>query len=183
MLQRPDGKNSKARYDSLAVSCHKFFGYPSPAGLFITTKEHFAHFKAIFAKVHDPEYILQIPGTITCSRDAVKPAEFYYFTTEKAFRKQEQDARQILSHAEYLYQEMKRHFAHLNPMKTDERSNIVFFRKPADRIVEKFVLATVTSKHEGLEEKYAHVIVMPHVSKEVIDRFLSDLQAANGRHI
>jgi histidine decarboxylase len=181
LLQHPDGKNSKNRYDSLAVSCHKFFGYHSPAGLFMTTQEHFAHFKAVFSKVHDPEYLLQVPGTITCSRDAVKPAEFYYYTTEKAFGKQEQDAKQILSHAEYLYQEMKRHFAHLNPMRADARSNIVYFRKPVDRIVEKFVLATATSKHEGLEEKYAHVIVMPHVSKEVMDRFLSDLQASNGR--
>jgi histidine decarboxylase len=27
---------ASSRYDSIAVSCHKFFGFPSPAGLFIT---------------------------------------------------------------------------------------------------------------------------------------------------
>jgi histidine decarboxylase len=111
----------------------------------------------------------------------VKPAEFYYYTTEGAFRKQVQYAQQILSHTDYLYQEMKRHFAHLNPMRSDERSNIIYFRKPADSIVAKFVLATATSRHEGLEEKYAHVIVMPHVTKEIMDRFLSDLQTSRGK--
>lgn len=181
LLRYPHGENSKARYDSLAVSCHKFFGYHSPAGLFMTSKEHFAYFKDIFSKVHDPEYLLQVPGTITCSRDAVKPAEFYHYTTEKAFRKQEEDARQILSRTDYLYKEMKAHFAHLNPMRTDARSNTIFFRKPADSIVAKFVLATATSKHEGLEEKYAHVVVMPHVTHEVMDRFLSDLQTSDGK--
>lgn len=47
-----------ARYDSIAVSCHKFFGFPSPAGLFITSRSIFEDFQAQFEKIHDPEYIL-----------------------------------------------------------------------------------------------------------------------------
>jgi histidine decarboxylase len=68
------------RYDSIAVSCHKFFGFPAPAGLFITTKSHFDEFNELFSQIHNPEYIHHVPGTITCSRDAVKPAEFYFFS-------------------------------------------------------------------------------------------------------
>ena len=73
----PISKTKLQRYDSIAVSCHKFFGFPSPAGLFITTRTNFESFRAQFSQIHDPEYIQQVPGTITCSRDAVKPAEFY----------------------------------------------------------------------------------------------------------
>ena len=37
-------ETSQRRYDSLAISCHKFFGFPSPAGLFITTQTNYVHF-------------------------------------------------------------------------------------------------------------------------------------------
>ena len=38
----------KVRYDSIAVSFHKFFGYPSVAGLFITGRATFESFRDIF---------------------------------------------------------------------------------------------------------------------------------------
>ena len=78
------------RYDSIAVSCHKFFGYPGTAGIFIVGKEDFEAFRDLFASVHDPAYISHVPGTITCSRDPLKPAEFHYFCTDEALQIQEE---------------------------------------------------------------------------------------------
>ena len=108
-VSHPVSKAGLQRYDSIAVSCHKFFGVPSPAGLFITTRANFEAFRAPFSEIHDPEYIQQVPGTITCSRDAVKPAEFYFFSSESAFARQAADAKAMLDNTAYLLKEMNNH--------------------------------------------------------------------------
>jgi glutamate/tyrosine decarboxylase-like PLP-dependent enzyme len=90
------------KYDSIAVSCHKFFGFPAPAGLFVTRQRLYDEFNELFSQIHNPEYIHHVPGTITCSRDAVKPAEFYYFTTPAARRRQSEDAALMLENAAWL---------------------------------------------------------------------------------
>jgi glutamate/tyrosine decarboxylase-like PLP-dependent enzyme len=164
-----------ARYDSIAVSCHKFFGFPSPAGLFITTRTIFEEFQVQFGQVHDPEYILQIPGTITCSRGAVKPAEFYFFSTDSAFAKQNDDAKIMLDNADYLLQEMNNHYAYLNPTRANNRSSTIYFKKPSDTVVNRYSLATMRLTVDGQQTPYAHVVVMPHVTKNILDKFLTDL--------
>lgn len=167
----------QGRYHSIAVSCHKFFGFPSPAGLFITTRNIFNEFEAQFAEIHDPEYILQIPGTITCSRDAVKPAEFHFFSSDHEFARQAKDAQAMMDNTNYLLKEMQTHFDHLNPTRTNQQSTTVFFKKPADSIVKRYTLATITRKQDNNSAPVplAHIVVMPHTSKPIIDRFLEDL--------
>jgi histidine decarboxylase len=164
------------RYDSIAVSCHKFFGFPSPAGLFITTKSHFEEFNELFSQIHNPEYIHHVPGTITCSRDAVKPAEFYFFSTPSAMTKQAEDAESILQNTAYLMAQMQTHFPQLQPSRANDLSNTIFFRKPSDRIVKKYSLATMRLEigHEQRDD-YAHVVVMPHANREILTEFLTDL--------
>lgn len=165
------------RYDSIAVSCHKFFGFPSPAGLFITTQSIFEDFQLQFEKVHDPEYILQVPGTITCSRDAVKPAEFHFFSSANAFAKQANDAKNMLNNADYLLKEMRNHYAHLNPTRANNRSSTIYFKKPNDTVVNRYSLATMGLTTDSLRIPYAHIVVMPHVNKNILDTFLADLGA------
>jgi glutamate/tyrosine decarboxylase-like PLP-dependent enzyme len=163
------------RYDSIAVSCHKFFGFPSPAGLFITTKGHFNEFNELFSQIHNPEYIHHVPGTITCSRDAVKPAEFYFFSTPSAMDKLAEDAHSMMQNAVYLMEQMQSHFSHLQPTRVNDLSNTIFFRKPSDRIVKKYSLATMHLEINHEKQDYAHVVVMPHASRKVLTEFLTDL--------
>lgn len=164
-----------ARYHSIAVSCHKFFGLPTPAGLFITTRSFFETFKTQFEKIHDPEYLLQVPGTITCSRDSVKPAEFHFFSSEKDFSRQAADARKMLDNTHYLLNEMKTHHSNLEPVRANNRSSIIYFRKPSDKIVRRYTLATMAIERNGQPAPHAHIVVMPHVEKKILDRFLEDL--------
>lgn len=175
--ETPDQETEKKvkRYDSIAVSCHKFFGFPSPAGLFITTQTNFEAFRAQFSQIHDPEYILQVPGTITCSRDAVKPAEFYFFSSESAFARQAVDAKSILDNTEYLLKEMAKHYNHLQPTRANNRSNTIYFRKPSETVVNRYSLATMGLDIDGQRTPFAHVVVMPHANKEILDQFLTDL--------
>lgn len=168
-------KGIARRYDSVAVSCHKFFGFPSPAGIFLTRKELYDEFNEYFSRIHNPEYIHHVPGTITCSRDAVKPAEFYYFTKPEAQAKLANDAKLMLETANHLFAKLRSDFPTLTPVKANALSNTVYFRHPGDEIVNKYSLATMHLQVDGKSEEFAHVVVMPHVSKEVIAEFLTDL--------
>ncbi len=172
----PISKAKLQRYDSIAVSCHKFFGFPSPAGLFITTRTNFESFRAQFSQIHDPEYIQQVPGTITCSRDAVKPAEFYFFSSESAFARQAADAKAMLDNTGYLLKEMRNHYSYLQPVRANDRSNTVYFITPSKTVVDHYSLATMQLDIEGERTPCAHVVVMPHAKKEILDQFLTDLR-------
>jgi histidine decarboxylase len=172
---RTGDASAAGRYDSIAVSCHKFFGFPAPAGLFITKQSLYDEFNTLFSQIHNPEYIHQVPGTITCSRDAVKPAEFYYFTTPPARARQSKDAKLMLDNATYLLDQMRTHFPELSAKRANPLSNTVYFRSPGDAIVKKYSLATMHLKVDNKPEDFAHVVVMPHVSREVLAEFLTDL--------
>jgi histidine decarboxylase len=163
------------RYDSIAVSCHKFFGFPSPAGLFITRQSLYDEFNALFSQIHDPEYIHHVPGTITCSRDAVKPAEFVFHTTPSARTRQAEDAHRMLSNTTYLMDQMRTHFSELSAVRANALSNTVYFRSPGRAIVKKYSLATMHLDIDGQPEEFAHIVVMPHVSQNVLSQFLADL--------
>jgi len=163
------------RYDSLAVSCHKFPGYPGVAGLFMMNGETFEEFRNYFADVHDPAYISHVPGTITCSRDAIKAAECHYFCTPASLRQQARDAEQVLTNAQYLHSEMLTQFPQLKPRRVDARSNIVYFDDSiAEAVRSKWHLATVRAR-PGHTHGMAHVVVMPHADKQLLDQFLEDL--------
>lgn len=164
------------RYDSIAVSCHKFFGFPSPAGLFITTRSNYESFSTYYNDIHNPEYIGHVPGTITCSRDGVKPGEFYYFSQDEALAIQQTDAQKILSNTDFLLREMKTHYGHLQPMRANDLSNTIYFRCPARSVVNKYSLATMHLTEEDDVQEYAHVVVMPHAGVDVLEEFLTDLQ-------
>ncbi len=166
------------RYDSIAVSCHKFFGFPSPAGLFITTRNNFKRFNERYRQIHNAEYIGHAPGTITCSRDAVKPAEFYFFSTPEALAVQAEDARTILRRTAWLLDRLERDFPMLRPRRVNDLSNIIFFRHPGRWIVEKYALATMHLEIGAGRREYAHVVVMPHVDREMLTGFLADLHRA-----
>lgn len=172
----PIYKAKLQRYDSIAVSCHKFFGFPSPAGLFITTRTNFESFHAQFSQIHDPEYIKQVPGTITCSRDAVKPAEFYFFSSESAFARQAVDAKAMLDNTGYLLKEMNNHYSYLRPVRVNDRSNTVYFITPNKTMVDHYSLATMQLDIDGERTPCAHIVVMPHANKEILDQFLTDLR-------
>ncbi len=176
-LPGEDGNDSNGtRYDSIAVSCHKFFGFPSPAGLFVTRRSLYDEFNSFFRQIHNPEYIHQVPGTITCSRDAVKPAEFYFYTTPIAVTRQQEDARLMLVNTTYLHDQLRTHLPEYKAVRSNPLSNTIYFRHPGDAIVEKYSLATMHLEKDNKAEAFAHAIVMPHVSQTVLDEFLSDLQ-------
>jgi hypothetical protein len=106
----------------------------------------------------------------------VKPAEFYYFTTPSALARQAEDAQQMLENASYLLDQLRTHFPQLSAERANSLSNTVYFRHPGEAIVKKYSLATMRVEVDKRPEDFAHVVVMPHVGREVLAEFLSDLE-------
>jgi hypothetical protein len=85
------------------------------------------------------------------------------------------DAQSMLQNTTYLMEQMQTRFSHWHPTRVNNLSNTIFFRKPNDRIVKKYSLATMYLEINHVKHDYAHVVVMPHVTQEVLSEFLSDL--------
>jgi histidine decarboxylase len=91
-------------------------------------------------------------------------------TSTAEFKKR---AEAILGNAEYLLDRMKK--AGIKAWK-NPYSNIVFFKRPSNDIQKKYDLAP--GKIEDLEGslEVAHLVIMPHVGRELIDSFVQDMQ-------
>jgi histidine decarboxylase len=53
---------------------------------------------------------------------------------------------------------------------------VVYFKKPSDWIVKKYSLATMQLEINQKKQDYAHVVVMPHVTQDVLTEFLTDIE-------
>ena len=148
--------------DSIAVSGHKFIGCPIPCGV-VLTKAKFL--QDIGQKI---EYIQTSDTTIGGSRSGHAPLILWYAITTKGYDVFAKEVQTCLENAKYCYQRLKTngHQCMLN-----KYSNIVYFKTPRLEIVEKWRLLT--------EGEWSHVIVMQHVTKDKIDKFISELNKEN----
>lgn len=135
--------------DSISVSGHKMIGMPFPSGI-VVARKHFVD------RVKSPvEYIGSLDTTISGSRNALSPLMFKYAIEEINFY-------DVADRICYLT-----HYA-ANGLKAYNNygSNIIWFPKPSKEMIEKWQLAT--------EGDYSHVVIMPHVTKEMIDQFVKE---------
>ena len=161
-----DAVNRKVHpFNSIAVSGHKFFGMDEPAGIFLTTKEVMDN--------QNPYNVTYLDGSmpmINCSRSALSPLKLWWIvkhTKEKGFTEQ---ATGMLERAEWLKGKLDKMGwkAWLEPM-----SNTVYFKRPPKAIVERFALAN--DQDDRLGGELSHIVVMQHVTKERLQKFLDEL--------
>jgi histidine decarboxylase len=115
-------------------------------------------------------YLNDAVPTITCSRSALGALKFWWkihSTTPQQFQNQ---AQTILQQADYLVHELTKKGikAWKNPY-----SNTVFFERPSQQIIEKYDLAPDESPVFG---KLAHIVVMQHINKQLLDSFVHDIK-------
>ena len=156
----------KMKYDSIAVSGHKFFGIDEPCGLFLTRKDVYAAQTSF--KV---DYLNSNMAMISCSRSAIHPLKFYWVLTRVGEENLKKQAKQCLDNTEYLQSK----FDEMNyPAWHNKYSNTVFFKRPAEWVVKKYALAGGNiPEYGGLLN---HIVVMQNISKSHIDRFIADLK-------
>jgi histidine decarboxylase len=157
--------SAKMGFDSIAISGHKFWGLDEPAGLFISTqyvRDNINPFQVAYLKDAVP--------TITCSRSAISPLKLWWkitFSEPDVFEKQ---AAQLIANAEYLHAELQK-----LGIKSwlNEYSNTVFFQRPSQTVMDYYGLAPDVHPEQG---ELAHVLIMQHVSKDLLDAFIADMK-------
>ncbi len=156
------------RFNSIAISGHKFFGIDCPSGLFICTRETYDSQNSF-----NVAYLNGNMRMINCSRDAVQPLKFWWLIQTVGYDGWAKQAAQMMECTAYLKQQLdKIHY----PCWVNAYSNTVFFKRPSADIVRKYNLA------QGHDERFggdlAHIVVMQHVTKDKIDAFISELKSS-----
>ena len=155
----------KNRFDSIAVSGHKFFGMDEPAGFFLTTRTVLEN-----QNPYRIAYLNDSMPMINCSRSALAPLKLWWIMKKNGKEGFSEQAGQILKSTRYLKQKL----SELDyPHWINDYSNTIFFRRPAQWIMDKWHLAPENDERFGGE--LAHVIVMQHVNSDTIDTFIRDL--------
>ncbi|MCQ2801812.1 MAG: aminotransferase class V-fold PLP-dependent enzyme [Bacilli bacterium] len=159
---------TKMKYDSIAVSGHKFFGIDEPCGLFLTRKDVYAAQTSF--KV---DYLNSNMAMISCSRSALSPLKFYWLMTHVGEEELRRQAKEFLDNAEYLHAKLTEigYPAWRNPL-----SNTVYLKRPADWIVKKYTLAG--GKIPQYDGPLCHVVVMQNVTRVILDRFIADIKSS-----
>jgi histidine decarboxylase len=157
-------KQKEQRFDSIAVSGHKFFGFDEPMGIFISTKQAFDNLNPLHVN-----YLNDAVPTITCSRSALGPLKFWWKINSTPISKFKAISKAMLSDSGYL--ERKLRSVGIRVWRNPD-SNTVFFERPKQEILAKYDLASDESPQLG---KLAHVLIMPHVHKPLIDTFVADM--------
>ncbi|KAI9098381.1 hypothetical protein K1719_025006 [Acacia pycnantha] len=143
---------------SIAISGHKFIGCPVPCGVIITRLEHMNVMSS------DTEIIASKDSTITGSRNGHAPIFLWYALKKKGLLGLKNEVDKCMRNADYLQYKLQK--AGVSTMKS-EFSNTVVFEKPQDdEFARRWSLACKGSM--------AHVVVMQHVTVEMLDSFVSE---------
>ena len=153
-------RNLMQKANSLAYSIYKFFGIPMSTGIVLIKNAS----KTPSGLENTIDYLAAMDSTISGSRNGVASIMAWYLIKKKEHGIFKKEAESMMECAKYLNEELNKRGknAVLLP-----KSNTVYFDKPSKEVVNKWQLATQVT--------WAHVVVMPHVTKEVINEFLRDI--------
>ena len=146
-----------AGVDSVSVSGHKLIGAPLPCGVVLTRRDH----------VERVGRVIELVGvrdtTLSGSRSAMGPLMIWYAFArygDEGFRKLVSG---MLDVAEYAVGQFNERGV---PAWRHRNSVTVVIPRPSDEVVRKWQMAP--------EGDIAHIITMPHVTREMIDEIVRD---------
>ena len=156
-VDEPQPYGFDAGFDSVAISGHKMIGSPLPCGVALTRSDYVARI------ARSIEYVGVLDTTLTGSRNAITPLMMWYALRQRGLDGFREMVSGCLAVADYAV-------ARFNdsgiPAWRNRNSVTVVFPKPSDGVVRKWQLAP----YEGI----AHLITMPHVTRETIDQVVDD---------
>ncbi|RHN81709.1 putative histidine decarboxylase [Medicago truncatula] len=143
---------------SVTISGHKFLGCPSPCGVVIT------RLKYMSAISRDVGIIASRDATITGSRCGHAPIFLWYALKKRGLIGLENEVHECIMKAHYLLNLLRD--AGIGAM-LNEFSNIVVFERPLDDDFNR-------SWNLACSGNIAHVVVLQHVSVEMLDTFVHE---------
>ncbi|HEX2747580.1 MAG TPA: histidine decarboxylase, partial [Verrucomicrobiales bacterium] len=147
--------------DSVAVSGHKFIGSPIPCGIVLARRSH------VDRVARGVEYVGCMDTTIAGSRNSITPLIMWIAIQrwgEEGFRKR---VAACIAMADYAIER----FAALGVKAWRHWNSVtVVFPNPGPEVISRWQMAP--------SGNVAHIITMPHITAETIDRVTADVAAA-----
>ncbi|GIW88388.1 MAG: histidine decarboxylase [Isosphaeraceae bacterium] len=165
-VDRPQPWNFEAGIDSISISGHKFIGAPFPCGVVIARK---GNVERIARSI---EYVGSLDTTLSGSRNSLAALFLWYAlrtTPRGEFRRIVAECLDVADYAIDRLEALGR-----NPWR-HEHSPIVVFDRPPGSIMKKWQIA--------VQGRIGHVIAMPHVTREQVDRLVADLAAVEPEEV
>ncbi|MEA4863493.1 MAG: aminotransferase class V-fold PLP-dependent enzyme [Victivallaceae bacterium] len=164
------------KYDSIALSGHKFVGLNEPVGIFICRKN-------VMKALSDAPiaYLNCNMPTLSCSRSGFDALKLYWkiaVTGREGFRRQ---AKHVLEMTALLREELTRRGV---PTMVNRWSNTVCFPRPSEPVIHKYAISC--NDYPGLGS-LAHVVVMQFFTPELAVRLADEIAASapfyNEKHL
>ncbi len=156
-VDEPQPYGFDAGFDSVAVSGHKMIGSPMPCGVALTRREYVGRI------ARSIEYVGVLDTTLTGSRNAITPLMLWYAFEQHGLDGFREIVGECISVAEYA---VSRFNDSGIPAWRNRNSVTVVFPRPSEEVIRRWQLAPY--------EDIAHLIAMPHVTREIIDRVVDD---------
>lgn len=153
----------KAGADSISISGHKFIGSPIPCGIAIAKR------KNVDRIARSIEYVGTLDTTLTGSRNGLTPLFMWYAIKKWGVEHFRSAVQHCLEIADYAIDEFKKMG---QPAWRNSCSTTVVFDRPSENLITRWQLAPY--------KDFAHLIIMPHVTKEWVNRFLEDYKKDRG---
>ena len=160
-VEKPQPWDFAAGADSIAISGHKMLGSPLPSGVVLAKKSH------VDRIARSIEYIGALDTTIAGSRSAIGPLFLWYRLRTLGRNGITAMVRQSLERAAYAVDALS---ARGIEAWRNENSVTVVFPRPPEAVMKKWILAP--------RGRIGHLLTMPHVTKDIVDEFVSDFAAA-----
>jgi histidine decarboxylase len=153
-----------AGIDSLSISGHKLIGSPIPCGIVLARKGN------VDRIARSIEYVGTLDTTVTGSRNGITPVFLWYAIRregKEGFARLVESCLETARHAISRFAECGIQ-AWRNP-----HAITVVFAKPPQCVLDKWQIAVSGDQ--------AHIICMPHVTRELVDELARDLETARAK--
>ncbi len=147
--------------DSISISGHKMLGAPIPCGVVLARKSYVERI------ARSIEYIGALDTTIAGSRSAFSPLVLWHRLRSLGADGLRGMVEKCLENADMAVRKLSERGIHAW---RHENSVTVVFPRPSPAVMEKWIIAP--------RGDIGHLIVMPHVTAEVIDEFIEDYATA-----
>jgi histidine decarboxylase len=144
--------------DSIAVSGHKVIGLPMPCAVALARRGQLTAAPATI------EYVDVGDNLVKCCRDGLAVLLLWYAIRRLGYEGLAARACHCLRLTDYAVERLRTRNVH--PWRNPASTTVVFDR-PREAVTRRWRLA--------VEGAHAHLVVMPHVTRESIDRFADDL--------
>ena len=159
----PQPHRFDAGIDSMSISGHKLIGSPIPCGVVLTKKDYVANI------ARSIEVVGVMDTTVPGSRSALAPLIIWHAFQQHGLEGFRNIVARMLDTAEYAV----RRFGEAGiPAWRNRNAATVVFPRPGPEVFRKWQIAP--------QEDIAHIIAMPHVTREMVNELVRDRTGQEG---